>query len=335
VTVTGPTDPTKIVTIGCDNNGKRQFSFTNLPNTTITLQYLTLRKGNVADNGGCVYASNVQNITLLNVTLDGCSATNGGGLYSDSVVNITFATFTLNQASTNGGALYLQSLANGSSISNSSITSNSAANGAGLYLFGDYLYIVNSIVANNNATSFSGLGGYGGGLYLATPNPNPVKHEKIGTYNFLNTNFTNNNATLQGGGVYAENLNHTWNIYGALFVDNWSTDIGDSNIACNATAMEFCHGCTTTDCVTGCTVDGFQSCSQNTTNTKSVFCYGSRFTMCTDPSCKCKAIVTKVEKILIVIIALLLVVGVTLIAVDVIRFVIRRRRENSTYTPIK
>ena len=97
--------------------------------------------------------------------------------------------------------------------------------------------------------------------------------------------------TRQGAGVYAANLNHSWNIFGALFTDNWSSSLrcdygtkyliffyllqfcflllnwlffsGDSNIACNPSAMQFCYACTAKDCVTGCGISSAQSCSQN------------------------------------------------------------------------
>lgn len=322
ISINGPAGTVLSAAIDCKNTA-RHFSF-DVNNTVVTISYLILQQG-TGGNGGCVLASALKNLTLQNVQLTECTASNGAALYSSVPTYINSSIFTFNQAGSNGGALFLESLTNGSSIVNSNFSFNTAGAGAAVYLYGDYLYFTNSLVFNNTAFS------YGGGLYISTPTP-----KKKGTYNFMGSNFTNNNASLQGAGVYAENLNHTWNIFGALFIDNWSTGVnGDSNIGCGASAPEFCYACTAKDCVNGCATTDELSCSQNTTSNQTVLCYGAHFAMCKDSSCKCKTIMTKVEKILIVIIALLLVVGIVLITVDVARYVLKKRQQNSTYTPIK
>jgi hypothetical protein len=323
VNIAGPNGQQSAV-INCATSSKRQLWVSDLKNTTITLRYITLTKGyGYNGNGGCVYASGIQQLNIDNVVFTNCTAVNGGGLYSNSPSSISNSTFSYNNAGA-GGALYLESLVPGTSVADSSIISNMAALGAGIYLFGDYLSVTQSIIAFNAAFD------YGGGLYIASPTPT-----QSGNYNFLGTNITSNNGTLQGGGVYAENLSHPWNIFGALLTDNWSSDVkGDSNIACNATAPQFCYACTAKDCTSQCTADGTASCSQILTSTPQIYCYGTKFDSCSDSSCTCAAKSSKIETILFVVIALLLAVGIVLIAVDVARHVIKKRQGND-YTPIK
>jgi predicted outer membrane repeat protein len=329
ITITGPSGELPVTTINCANSVSH-FQFSALAKTTVTLSFLTLMRGmrGVGENGGCVYASNIEQLNLTNVQFTGCIAGFGGALYSDSLTVISNSRFTRNQAGTEGGALYIQSLTSGTSIVNSGFFSNTAGMGGAIYLFGGFLTFTSCNVSDNNATD------NGGGLYLATPTP-----KKAGTMTFTNSNFTNNTAGKQGGGVFAENLNHTFNIFGALFTDNWSGDglSGDANIACNSSAMQFCYACTAKDCLKACGASDQQSCSQNSTSLAKggVLCYGSHYGMCSDVNCVCKVHMSKVEKILIAVICVLLVVGVVLITVDIVRYIIRRRREKNTYTPIK
>lgn len=285
---------------------------------SVTLNGLTLINGFTNGNGGCVSAQGIVGLVVQNSVFKNCQAQlSGGAIYADISVSILDSNF-YNSFAANGGALYFLA---SSSVSKCVISNNNATNGGGLYVASSSLWITSTNITFNIATQ-------GGGLYLAPPQANTV-----GAYNFAGTNISNNYAVL-GGGLYAYNVNHTWNIYGATFTNNNATNKEDPNVACdNTTAALFCYSCDTKDCSSECAVlNNNQSCSQTPSTIK---CYTTKFSTCkaTD-SCTCQDDgLPKAAKILIILIAICLFVGVVLIVADVVRHFIRKNQ--SGYTPIK
>ena len=127
VTIIGKSKETTI--IDCESSGRL---FTMNSNSKLTLINLTLKNGNLPENGGLIYNEGGQ-ITIKNCVLrDSQGYTNGGAIYN------------------NFGTL---------NIENSCFTNNSAANYAGvIYTIGE-TNIKNSNFTNNFLTTQEGIGG--------------------------------------------------------------------------------------------------------------------------------------------------------------------------------
>jgi len=315
--------PTSNVTINCLSNNPI-FVFQSI-NTAFTLNSVTLFAGNAnPNNGGCVYASNVASLRVQNVAFLNCTALNGGAIFTDSPTSITDSTFSYNQASVKGGAVSVNvdNLNTTTfSMSQSLLANNSALSGGAIAIEGDYANITNCSITGNQATN-------GGGVYLNTARP-----DYVGNYNFLLTTVSNNSAVF-GGGLYNNNLNHTFNVFGALFTSNSATAklaaTADPNIYCSDPNSTFCYSCAASDCQTGCAATNNQSC---TLVAAQAFCYSTKFTTCIGNSCNCaaKSGLSDSAKIVIVLIIACLVIGIFLIAIDVVRHF---RNKKQGYTPI-
>lgn len=127
-----------------------------------------------------IYFSNITQLSVVQSSFVGCNSTiNGGAIYSTAPTSISGCTFKSNGAVgskfalyyiyyfiynyltviVDGGAIYLNTAANSASsvtISNSIITDNTATNGAGLYLVGDYASITGTNITSNSASANGG-----------------------------------------------------------------------------------------------------------------------------------------------------------------------------------
>lgn len=125
----------------------------------ITITGLTLENGNVTGNGGAIDSTSTNGqLTLANDTVSGSTATgDGGGIYTRGGLSVTDSTITGNSAPTGfGGGLDVNGkYGSGSAVAlkNTTISGNSASEtgGAGLYTF--RADIENSQVTGNTTTS--------------------------------------------------------------------------------------------------------------------------------------------------------------------------------------
>lgn len=184
-------------------------------------------KGNTSTTfgGGGIRAT--QYLTLIdsdvsNNTVVGNS--NGGGLYFANgyvltATNTVFQNNIVTGTSSLGGGIYFQGTSG--IITGSTILSNSAGSGGGVYQNSGPLQIVNTVVQSNTARTFFGGGleshdamtlrdvnvsgnrnfgnggqGYGGGLYVASFS-SPLDVNRSLFYNNVASN-----ANSQGGGIY-------------------------------------------------------------------------------------------------------------------------------------
>jgi len=317
--------PNNTVTINCQNMYPI-FVFQST-SANFTIYSVTLLGGYAGlNNGGCIYASNVGSLTVQNVAFLNCSASNGGAIFTNSPTSIMDSTFYNNVASGQGGAVSVNvdNLNTTTfSVSKSVLANNSALSGGAFYIEGDYASITYCNITTNQATN-------GGGVYLSTARP-----EYVGSYNFLSTTVSNNSATF-GGGLYNNNLNHTFNVFGAQFTSNSATvklaATADPNIYCSNPNSTFCYSCAASDCQSDCLAAGNnQSC---TLAASLAFCYSTHFTTCLGNSCQCgaKSGLSDSAKIVIVLIIACLVIGIFLIAIDVVRHF--RNKKQQGYTPI-
>ena len=224
-------------------------------NSTIELSNTNFTD-NVATTAGAIYLLNNSKVTRCNLTNNTALTSNGGAIYikgnnnviSDSVFslnrathgsaisvknlnnNISYCNFTNNNATSYDGAVHVEgnktyidhclfennyAVRNGAAIrfdkctviDNCTFINNTAKNNGGAISYQNnevYSMIINSIFKNNHAN-------YGGAIYCYN-NGLTVK----------NSNFTNNNATNNGGAIYSK----TCNVSGSVFTGNNATNGG-------------------------------------------------------------------------------------------------------------
>jgi uncharacterized delta-60 repeat protein len=149
------------------------------PAADVVLAGLTLTAGATNANGGAI--ANFGTIHLENSTVSSSSATQyGGAVYNLGSLNIIGSTLTGNAAS-RGGAIFSEAPL---TISQSTFTANSGSVDGGMLCF----YNANAVITE---TTISGnTARYGGAIYNYS-----------GTMQIADSTFTNNSATVNGGGI--------------------------------------------------------------------------------------------------------------------------------------
>ncbi|MFN8530808.1 MAG: choice-of-anchor Q domain-containing protein [Anaerolineae bacterium] len=211
----------------------------SITNSTFSGNSATVTGG--ATGGGAVYINSDKTVTLESVTLtnnsaSGTSSTDGGALFVSAQRNVTLtitnSLFTGNSVSggaARGGAL---SLNNGTiTLTDVTISGNSAATGGGIYSNGGTLTVTNTTFSGNSASSS------GGGIYKTS----------LSTLEISGSAFTGNSSPGNGGAIY--------NNQGNITVTDSRIE---SNIAANGGAYYSVSG--GTDSLTG-------SCIVNNSNT--------------------------------------------------------------------
>ena len=167
----------------------RLFNIRNSSN--VTIQNLTIQKGN-SDNGGAIYNDSDSRLTVNSCAFSGNTATsNGGAIYNDGGFELTVGncTFNSNTATTNGGAIYNVS---GSTLTvsdctfGSNRTTGSMSDGGAIYNAGTATFTLNDSrsFSNNTATGNGGAISNSGNLTIT------------GNYTF-----GDNNAFYDGGAI--------------------------------------------------------------------------------------------------------------------------------------
>jgi hypothetical protein len=165
----------------------------NLPD--ITANGLTINGNGATINGGTdirvfTITGNVS-VTINNLTMTGGGCNSacprqydfGGGIYNTGTLTISNSTLSSNSATNGGGGIYN---ASGTvTLTNSTLSSNSATYGSGIYNASGTMTISNSTLSGNSA--FDG----GGGIYNAS-----------GTVTISNSTLSGNSANGGGGGIY-------------------------------------------------------------------------------------------------------------------------------------
>lgn len=149
---------------------------------SVQLSGVKISGGNANIGGGI---DNLGSLTLSESTITGNTATtNGGGIYSSGTLNVSASTFSGNSAVSGAGVFTSVSTAI-DSISNSTLTGNTASgNGGAIYNSASVLSVIDSTVTGNSAVS-------GGGMY-----------QKANTSLFYGTILSNNSGgDIQYGGT--------------------------------------------------------------------------------------------------------------------------------------
>ncbi|MHC5820802.1 MAG: choice-of-anchor Q domain-containing protein, partial [Nostoc sp.] len=186
--------------IRVDSNG-----LLDLSNSTVTGNKVSgfYNDGGGIYNSGVVYLSNGS--TVSNNT-NNTSGGNGGGIGNDGTLITINSTISNNQTEVEGGGI--SNTANGKlTLINTTVSSNSAYEGGGIYNSGGSVALVNTTVSGNSADN------NGGGIYAAID----------GVFNLLNSTVTNNTAISTeygdgGGGIYS--LSGTVNLKNTIVAGN-------------------------------------------------------------------------------------------------------------------
>jgi len=183
--------------------------------------------------GGGINVGAYTTFTLLRTEISGNHAMHGGGLYvrpwpGSSTINITDSTITNNGANYGatdprrevgfGGGIYLYYAFN-VTITNTTISNNSSANGGGIYNNWSDAKLYNCTISGNSAA-------YGGGFYNTYPNARPDFYNCTIVYNSVSTKSWDTYG--QGGGLYISNGE----------VELWNTIVaGNRHEGCSRTGV--------------------------------------------------------------------------------------------------
>jgi hypothetical protein len=193
------------------------------------------------DGTGTGSVVNLSHGSLSDLTVTGGYSNQGGGIYlpkagSGTTVHVSNVEVTGNFATGDGGGIYSVNN-NGLVLTDVEITDNEVVNpdecGGGIYV-GTGLTATGLVVDGNSAPN-------GGGMCFA------VTNSSIYTTILSDVSVTNNSATDEGGGVWANFLPGSWSTltvegneaarYGGLFLDNLSSfTLADITVAGNTGA---------------------------------------------------------------------------------------------------
>ncbi len=147
-----------------DENAEPFRFFELMVNSTLTMNNITMKNGDVQNDwGGAIYSMNAS-ITLDNAHFINNHSDNGGAIYFTlGRIDITNSTFINNTTTGNGGALFIDS--SRSLIQSSHFEGNeSDGNGGGLYAYFATIAIQDGFFIKNRVTG-NGNGNWGGGLF--------------------------------------------------------------------------------------------------------------------------------------------------------------------------
>lgn len=165
----------------------------------VELQNLIIQKGNTLTSGGGIYVSALEGTTHANLTLNNNVVIKnnhadgkGGGIYTKGVLNIQGSGVSIqsNTADGNGGGVYGCKYV---TMSNGTISSNTALNGGGVYTEDSMIVTgINCLISSNTANATI-AGNGGGGVYAKTG------------FSMTAGTFSGNKAlSANGGGVNCE-----------------------------------------------------------------------------------------------------------------------------------
>ena len=148
------------------------------------------------------------------------AATYGGAIYIGTSVNNVFVmpgtVFTDNTAAGSGGAVFLDSFSNKIYVYSTMFSGNNASTNGGAVAFQN---LITSVHFYSCSFIFNSAQ-YGGAAYLDTGNGNDFsKTGLVNVIEFVNSTMRNNVAAIDGGGVYANNLNNV-SMVSTRFEDN-------------------------------------------------------------------------------------------------------------------
>ncbi len=167
---------------------------------TVDIDGAEISGNEVAQLGGAIYApSNATSLTIKNTTFSNNKANFGGAVFSQTVTKVTDTVFQTNTAG-QGGAI--AQWADTLDVSRCNFSENIATRRGGALALGietDEIQITDSTFLKNKARSSDN--GFGGAICRYTAYDDPPTGT-LGKVTLRNTDFTENEALYQGGGIY-------------------------------------------------------------------------------------------------------------------------------------
>jgi hypothetical protein len=194
----------------------------------LTLKNLTLRGASYYGYGGGII--NFGTLTIDKVTISGNTAYGGGGVSSSGSLTIMNGSTVSGNSGYAGGGVFVGKYSS-ATITNSTISGNSAADGRGGGIFNDYgatLAVTYSTISGNSAQGAS-RGGTGGGVYtrsaLLTITNSTISGNTVGGY-YYNGYYGPVGSGGRGGGIFA----------GGDIFGNGTVTVSNSTITGNSAA---------------------------------------------------------------------------------------------------
>ena len=206
-------------------------------NSTLALTNSTVLGNTANDYGGGIYCYN-STLSLTDSTVSGNTANSGGGIYNNySTLTVTGSIISENIATDDyGGGIYNNDNST-LSLTDSTVSGNTANSGGGIYNYCSTLTVTGSIISENIATNDVGGGIYcydnstlsltdstvsgntansGGGIYCYnstlsltdstvsgnTANSGGGIYNESGTLTLTNSTISGNTTNYSGGGIY-------------------------------------------------------------------------------------------------------------------------------------
>jgi predicted outer membrane repeat protein len=160
----------------------------------------TLSDNSASNNGGAIYNNGSNNNdsipTLTDCSLSGNSAASGGAIYNkNSSPTLTGVSLTGNSATNEGGAIYNVNAFDNSTLTNCSLSDNSAAYGGAIYNYANSdPKLINCFLSGNSATID------GGAFYNSSPNS--TSSQSTASPTLINCILSGNSANNDGGAFY-------------------------------------------------------------------------------------------------------------------------------------
>ena len=188
-----------------------------LPQITEPLNIVNSGDRNIilnAQQNGRIFNIETTNVLFENLTLTGGSAADGAGVFSNrSNLYFNGCFITGNAATGSGGGINSQGRFSGEFVLNqTTVSGNTAEDGAGIYNVNTQLFVNNSTISNNTATD------EGGGIWIG-----------FGNMNITNSTIVANNA-VDGGGVAFNSSGETLRFNNAILSGNSASSAGDEII---------------------------------------------------------------------------------------------------------
>ena len=232
-----------VIISGITLTGNRIYAF---PSGVLTLDDVSIT-GSSAEYGGALYHGSAD-LVIVNSNFDSNIATERGGAiyaYGSGSVTISGSSFTNNQATARGGAIYVSSNVTNFTMTNSSISSNSARSGGGAQL-GNYgtAEFSGTAIFNNSAQEGGGIVKFGGSgsssaltLNNSTMTGNSASSFGGAIYLYGNTDFIANQSTItgnnssNGGAIAVSSSEPVLTLSGTILAGNASTPVLASNMS--------------------------------------------------------------------------------------------------------
>jgi len=178
--------------------------------SVVTISGLTVFRGNDI-NGGGIYVGESSRLTLVASVVAGNQAVLGGGIFNNGLLTVVRSTVSGNTSSSDGGGIVSE---------------------------GERLTIVRSTISGNRAT------GLGGGVFVCTSSACP------GNLTLRSSTITQNQASVQAGGLYLNELGSTGTVFNSIIAGNRALQgttheciaPGITSLGYNLTTLQQCSG---------------------------------------------------------------------------------------------